>query len=253
MLESALRHDRAVLAVVLILIPLACWSWIAVMARDMYGTMLGPSAWMMTPAWEWPHVLLLWAMWAVMMAAMMLPSAAPIVLLYAGAVRRRAGTERVAVQVYLLAAGYVTVWAFFSAGATTLQRVLAEQLILTPMMEPSSAAAGAAVLTIAGVYQLTPLKRMCLRWCRSPLSFLMQRWRTGPGGAFRLGLEHGLHCVGCCWAMMLLLFAGGVMNLTVIVALTVWVIVEKMAPFGEQSAHVSGALLLAVAGWLLWR
>jgi predicted metal-binding membrane protein len=248
-----LLHDRRTLAVVLILIPLVCWSWIALMARDMYGTMLGPSAWMMTPVWEWPHVLLLWAMWAVMMAAMMLPSAAPLVLLYAGTARRRGGGEGVAVQVYLLAAGYVMVWAIFSVGATTLQRVLSGRLILTPMMEPSSAVAGAAVLVVAGLYQLTPLKRMCLRWCRSPLTFVMQRWRAGRSGAFRLGMEHGVYCVGCCWAMMLLLFAGGVMNLTVIVSLTVWVIVEKMSPFGEQSARVSGALLLAVAGWMVWR
>jgi predicted metal-binding membrane protein len=223
------------------------------MARDMYGTMLGPSAWMMTPIWDWPHVLLLWAMWAVMMAAMMLPSAAPIVLLYAGAARRRADDDRVAVQVYLLAAGYLAVWAVFSVGATALQRALAEQLILTPMMEPSSPTAGAVVLVIAGLYQLTPLKRVCLQSCRSPLTFLMQRWRTGRSGAFRLGIDHGLYCVGCCWALMLVLFAGGVMNLTVIVALTVWVIVEKIGPFGKQSAHVGGALLLAVAGWLVWR
>jgi predicted metal-binding membrane protein len=253
MLESALRHERAVLAVVLILVPLVCWLWIALMARDMYGTMLGPSAWMMTPVWEWPHIVLLWAMWAVMMTAMMVPSAAPLIVLYAGALRRRGNLERAAPQIYLLAAGYVTVWATFSIGATALQRVLAEALILTPMMEPASAAAGAAVLVIAGLYQLTPLKRMCLRWCRSPLSFVMQRSRTGRSAAFRLGVEHGVYCVGCCWAMMLVLFAGGVMNLTVIVALTAWVIVEKMAPFGEQSAHVSGALLLVLAGWMLWR
>jgi predicted metal-binding membrane protein len=252
LLESALRHERAVLAIVLILIPLACWSWIALMARDMYGTMLGPSAWMMTPVWEWPHIVLLWAMWAVMMTAMMLPSAAPLLLLYAGSARRRGEGERVAVQVYLLAAGYVTVWALFSVGATALQRLLAQQLILTPMMEPSSRAAGAVVLAMAGLYQLTPMKRMCLRWCRSPLSFVMQRGRTGRAGAFRLGVAHGIHCVGCCWAMMLLLFAGGVMNLLVIVALTVWVLVEKMAPFGELSARVSGALLLALAAWLVW-
>jgi predicted metal-binding membrane protein len=219
----------------------------------MYGTMLGPSAWMMTRVWDWPHVLLLWAMWAVMMAAMMLPSAAPIVLLYAGAARRRAEADRVAVQVYLLAAGYLAVWAIFSVGATALQRVLTEQLILTPMMEPSSPAAGAVVLVIAGLYQLTPLKRVCLRSCRSPLTFLMQRWRARRFGAFRLGVDHGLYCVGCCWALMLVLFAGGVMNLVVIVALTVWVILEKIVPFGEQSAHVGGALLLALAAWLLWR
>jgi predicted metal-binding membrane protein len=115
------------------------------------------------------------------------------------------------------------------------------------MMEPATPAAGALVLAIAGVYQLTPLKSACLRVCRSPLSYLLQHWRSGAAGAFRLGVRHGAYCVGCCWALMLLLFAGGVMNLVVIVALTVWVLVEKFAPFGEQTARVSGVALLALA------
>ncbi len=251
-LETALRHDRVVLATVLILIPLVSWAWIVVMARDMYGSMRGPAAWMMTVEWDWPHVILLWAMWAVMMAAMMLPSATPILLLYAGTARRRPDGGGAAIRLYLLAAGYLLVWAGFSVGATALQRLLARLLLLNPMMEPATPAAGAAVLAIAGLYQLTPLKRACLRACRSPLAFLTQHWRTGRAGAFRMGVEHGLYCLGCCWAMMLLLFAGGVMNLAVILALTVWVIVEKLAPFGERSAPVSGALLLAVAAWMVW-
>jgi predicted metal-binding membrane protein len=251
-LESALRHDRFVLATVLILIPLVSWTWIAVMAIDMYGSMTGPSAWMMTLEWDWPRLLLLWAMWAVMMAAMMLPSATPIVLLYAGTARRRPDAGGAALRVYLLAAGYLAVWAVFSVGATALQRLLARLLLLTPMMEPATPVAGAAILAIAGLYQLTPLKRVCLRACRSPLAFLTQHWRTGRAGAFRMGVEHGLYCLGCCWAMMLLLFAGGVMNLAVIIALTVWVIVEKLAPFGERSAPVSGALLLGTAAWMVW-
>ncbi len=223
------------------------------MARDMYGRMTGPSAWMMTPVWDAPHVVLLWAMWAVMMAAMMLPSASPIFLLYAGAVRTRAGETSPALQTYALAAGYLLVWVVFSVGATALQRLLSTLLVLNPMMEPASPVASAALLAIAGVYQLTPLKRVCLGMCRSPLSFLTRYWRSGRGGAFRMGVTHGIYCLGCCWAMMLLLFAGGVMNLFVIVALTLWVSVEKLAPFGAQSARVSGALLLATAVWVLIR
>jgi predicted metal-binding membrane protein len=253
LVESALRHERAVLVTVLILIPVICWSWIAVMARDMYGTMRGASAWMMTPVWDWPHVLLLWAMWAVMMAAMMLPSATPIILLYAGTARSRADSGGAAVQVYLLVAGYLFVWAIFSIGATALQRALATVAVLTPMMEVASSRASAVVLVVAGLYQFTPLKQVCLQACRSPLTFLMQHWRTGYAGTFRMGAEHGLYCVGCCWALMLVLFAGGVMNLAVIVGLTIWVILEKIAPFGEQTAYVSGALLLAIAGWIVLR
>lgn len=253
LLETALQHDRVSLLVVVVAIPLASWIWIAAMARDMYGSMLGASAWMMTPQWDWPHSLMLWTMWAVMMTAMMLPTATPLILLYATAARRNAETTNPAGRVYALAAGYVLVWSLFSVAATTLQRLLASAGVLTPMMEVSTPFAGAAVLILAGLYQLTPLKRACLRACRSPLGFMMQRWRGSAAGAFRLGVDHGSYCLGCCWALMLILFAGGVMNLAVIVTLTLWVIVEKIAPFGERTATVSGVALLGVAVWMLAR
>ena len=231
---------------------LLAWVWIVVLARDMYGSMQGAAAWMMTPIWDAPHLLLLWAMWAVMMAAMMLPSVAPMVMLYAGALRNRPDSTGLS-QVYALAAGYLLVWAGFSLGATLLQRALASLLVLTPMMEASTPIVSASILFVAGIYQWTPLKQACLRACRSPLSLLMQRWRQGRTGALRMGIEHGIDCLGCCWALMLILFAGGVMNLLVIVALTTWVMVEKLAPFGEQSARAGGALLIVTAGWLLLR
>jgi predicted metal-binding membrane protein len=249
-LETALQRDRGTLAIVLVAIPLAAWTWIAVMARDMYGSMQGASAWMMSTEWDWPRVVLLWAMWAVMMTAMMLPTAAPLILLYASAMRKNVDVEAPVRRVYALAAGYVFVWTLFSVAATALQRVLARSLVLTPMMEPATPIAGAAILAIAGAYQLTPLKRACLRACRSPLGFMMQRWRDGVAAAFRLGVEHGTHCLGCCWALMLILFAGGVMNLVVILALTAWVLVEKFAPFGERTSTASGVLLLAIAIWM---
>jgi len=143
------------------------------------------------------------------------------------------------------------VWALFSLGATALQRLLATLLFVSPMMEVTSPAVGAVLLLMAGVYQLTPIKHACLRTCQSPLGFLMSRWRTGLAGAFRMGLEHGALCVGCCWALMLLLFAGGVMNLSVIAALTVLVAFEKLTPFGAQGARIGGVLLIAAALWML--
>jgi predicted metal-binding membrane protein len=252
LLESALKHERVVTATLIVLIPLVCWTWIALMARDMYGAMLGPSAWMMTADWDVPHLLLLWAMWAVMMTAMMLPSASPLALLYAGALRTR-GDARVGRKTYAMAAGYVLVWALYSVAATVLQRVLSDLLVLTPMMEPATPAVAAVLLAVAGLYQLTPLKSGCLRVCRSPLSYLLQHWPSGTFAAFRLGAQHGSYCLGCCWALMLLLFAGGVMNLVVIVVLTLWVLVEKFAPFGEQTAKVSGVALLAMALWTVVR
>jgi predicted metal-binding membrane protein len=251
-LESALRYDRTPAVILLVLVPLISWMWIVVMARDMYGPMTGASAWMMTAVWDVPHLLLLWAMWAVMMTGMMLPSASPMLLLY-GFVARRSAQETAARQLYALAAGYLMVWAVFSLGATALQRLLAAFLLVSPMMEITSPAVGATLLLFAGVYQLSPIKHACLRTCQSPLGFLMSRWRSGLSGAFVMGLEHGAYCVGCCWALMLLLFAGGVMNLTVIAALTAFVTFEKLAPFGISGARIGGVLLISTGVWLLVR
>ena len=208
------------------------------MARDMYGPMTGASAWMMTLHWDAPHLLLLWVMWAVMMTAMMLPSAAPMILLVGGG------------RGYLVALGYVVVWAAFSVGATALQWLLMRLLILTPMMEVSGPAWTALLLAIAGIYQLTPLKHACLSTCQSPMAFLSRRWRSGAFGAFRMGVDHGVYCVGCCWALMALLFAGGVMNLAVIGALTLFVAFEKLLPLGVWGPRVTGAALLAAAAWV---
>ncbi|HVL66149.1 MAG TPA: DUF2182 domain-containing protein [Vicinamibacterales bacterium] len=227
-------------AAVLLVVTLLSWAWIVVMARDMYGPMTGASAWMMTTHWDAPHLLLLWAMWAVMMTAMMLPSAMPMILLVG---RRGHPTP--------LALGYLAVWAAFSVGATALQWLLADRLIITPMMEIATPQAGAALLAVAGVYQWTPLKRACLTTCQAPMAFLAQRWRSGRWGAFRMGLENGVYCVGCCWALMLLLFVGGVMNLAVILALTAFVAFEKLVPAGPHAARLSGVLLVAAAAWML--
>lgn len=250
-LERVLRHERVLLAGAFVLVMAISWGWIAGMAHDMHGAMDGWSAWMMSGTWDAANVLLLWSMWAVMMMAMMLPSALPIVLLYMKSGRAREDDVRVLWRVGALVAGYLLVWAAFSVGATVLQRILAERMLLSPMMEPASQGVGAALLFVAGIYQLTPLKRVCLRACRSPLSFLMTHWRPGLRGALQMGLRHGAYCVGCCWALMLLLFAGGVMNLLVILALTAWIMVEKILPFGEKSAVASGLLLIATGAWML--
>jgi predicted metal-binding membrane protein len=223
------------------------------MARDMYGPMSGASAWMMTVTWDLPRLVLLWAMWAAMMAGMMMPSAAPLLILYARAMRNREAQRHAGARISAMAAGYVIVWAAFSVGATLLQRLLAETSWLTMMMEPADSRFAAALLIVAGIYQLTPFKDACLSACRSPMSLLSAQWREGVRGAFTMGASHGLYCLGCCWALMLLLFAGGVMNLAVILALTAWVAIEKLAPFGRQSARAGAALLLVLGGWMLLR
>ncbi len=124
-------------------------------------------------------------------------------------------------------------------------------LLLTPMMEARGRAVGGALLMVAGLYQLTPLKRTCLESCRSPAAFIARHWKRGVAGGFRLGLIHGIDCLGCCWALMLLLFVGGVMNLWWIGALTVFVLLEKLAPLGAQGGHLSGVPFMALGLWNL--
>jgi predicted metal-binding membrane protein len=251
LIERAARHERAMLVATIAIVTLLCWSWIVAMARDMYGAMTGASAWMMAGRWDGRHLVLLWAMWAVMMAGMMLPSAAPMFLLYASAARKAPDAEVGRLRVYAFAAGYLLIWCAFSVGATVLQRALTARLVLTPMMEIASPRAGGVVLLVAAIYQFTGLKHSCLRACRSPLGFMMSRWRAGAAGALRMGLEHGLLCLGCCWALMLLLFVGGVMNLWVIGALTLFVLIEKLIPLGAVGSRATGALLAVAGLWMM--
>ena len=253
LLERVLDRDRFIVFGGLAGATVLAWAWIVPMARDMYGPMSGPSAWMMTPAWDAAHVALLFAMWTVMMTGMMLPSTAPTILLYAAVVRRT--EEAVApTRAYAFAAGYLVVWTMFAAGAAVIQRVLTSQLILSPMMELSNRRAASAVLALAGLYQITPFKRACLSVCRSPAAFVATHWRVGAGGALRMGIAHGLYCLGCCWALMLLLFAGGVMHLPTIALLTVFVLVEKILPLGRHAllfTWTTGIALLVLAVWQL--
>jgi predicted metal-binding membrane protein len=250
--ELIVRHERRVLIAALVVIPVLCWAWIVPMARDMSGAMSGPSAWMLTRVWDARHTSLLAAMWIVMMIGMMLPSVAPVLLLYAGVMRSTPDGPRAALRVYPMAAGYLLVWIGFSLGAAVLQRLLGATVV-TPMMTLQSSIAAAALFLVAAVYQLTPLKQVCLDVCRSPVTFILERMRPGASGAFRLGVEHGVYCVGCCWALMLLLFAGGVMNLWTIAVLMLVVLVEKLEPFGLRTRRVSAAALVAAAVWVMVR
>ena len=250
-LERALLRERLVLIAALVVASLLAWAWIVVLSRDMYGSMSGASAWMMTPVWDAAHVALLFAMWSVMMAAMMLPSASPLLLLYGGVARRSAGAGYSPSFVYLVAAGYLIAWTAFSAAATIVQRVLSALVVLDPMMTLVSRRASGVLLIAAGVYQVLPIKRACLAHCRAPVSYLTEHAQPGAAGAFQLGLHHGVYCLGCCWALMALLFAGGVMNLWVIGGLAVVVLIEKIAPFGEAARYLVAALLVAAGTWTI--
>jgi len=200
--------------------------------------------------WTAADVFFTFAMWAVMMVGMMTPSAAPVLLLFAGMVRGRGGT-RWPLVVAAFGAGYLIVWTAFSAGAALAQWGLHGSAMLSPAMSASSARLGGAILIATGVYQLTPFKGACLTHCRSPLGFLLSHWRDGTIGALRMGIAHGTYCVGCCWALMGVLFVVGVMNLVWVAAMTVFVLVEKIGPAGAIVARVAGVLMIA-AGALVW-
>ncbi len=244
MIEQALRRDRALVVSGLLLVVISCWAYLWMGAGSMQdmGGMLLP---MGSDVWTPGYAVMMLTMWAVMMMAMMLPSAAPMLLLYGSIARTRHARGGQASASGIFALGYVAVWTVFSLLATGLQFGLERAALLSPMMETSSQVLAGAVLTVAGIYQWTPLKQACLRRCRSPLDFVLTHWREGSRGAFLMGLSHGMYCVGCCWLLMLLLFVGGVMNLAWIAGLAVFVLVEKLAPAGHWLGRFAGVLLIA--------
>ncbi len=185
-------------------------------------------------------------MWVVMMAAMMLPGAMPTVLLYASLVRKNAERGTVLPSTWVFVGGYVLAWAGFGLAAAVLQTMLEQAGLLTPMMSSASRWLTGGLLVAAGIYQLTPLKAACLTQCRNPVQFLMAHWRPGATGALRMGMAHGAYCVGCCWALMLLLFAVGVMNLIWVALIAAFVSIEKLLPAGRLTGRFAGAALIVV-------
>lgn len=218
------------------------WGLVVWPMLDMHGG----AAHLMMPAsaaWTTANVAAAFAMWAVMMAAMMLPGAVPMVLLYGQLVAR--GDPRMARRrTFIFVLAYLLTWAGYSLGATAVQWGLRAALVLSPMGAVTSPWVTAALLVGAGAYQLTPMKDACLSRCRSPFGFLTTEWRGGDRGALVMGLRHGSFCIGCCWALMALAFVGGTMNLVWMAVLTAVVTVEKVAPRGRTAAQVLGALLI---------
>ncbi|MEE8533980.1 MAG: DUF2182 domain-containing protein [Alphaproteobacteria bacterium] len=245
LLESLLRRDRAVVIGGLVAITGLAWVYLFVTAAGMgdMSAAIGGMAKAAIAPWSALDFALMFVMWAVMMVAMMVPSAAPMILLYAAVVRKQQDKGHAFAPVSVFAAGYVVVWSAFSLGATALQWAFEQAALVSPMMVATSPLLGGVLLIAAGVYQWTPLKHACLKHCRSPLQFLSHGFRKGAGGALRMGLEHGAFCVGCCWVLMGLLFVGGVMNLLWIAGIAAFVLIEKLAPFGRHTGRVTGVAL----------
>lgn len=250
MLGRILRRERLLVSIVLVVVVAFCWSYLLTGAgtmQEMGGMSMPMSSW----PWSITHAALMFSMWLVMMTAMMLPSAAPAILLYSHiSVRSHTGSS---VLPMLFALGYLLAWACFSLLADLAQFLLEWSGLLSAMMEATSTALSGALLVAAGLYQLTPLKRACLQACRSPLEFLMLHWRQGKAGALKMGIRHGAYCVACCWALMLLLFVGGVMNLAWILGIAVYVLAEKVLPGGRGIAVGGGAVLVTAGAFLLAR
>jgi predicted metal-binding membrane protein len=257
LLARLLRRERAIVLVAIAVLAAIAWVYLVLLARtmamdgmDMTGYRALPALEaMMVPAeqpWAADEFVLVFIMWAVMMVGMMLPSAAPMILIYTRVARQSAGPARPLASAAWFAAGYLLMWGGFALAATAGQWALDRLLLLSPMMAVTSRLVGGIVLIVAGLYQWSPLKEACLRQCQSPWLFIQNNggFRGGAKGALLLGARHGAYCIGCCWALMALLFVLGVMNVVWIAVLAILVLAEKVLP-GRLTPRVAGILLLA--------
>ena len=246
--EAIFRRDRWVTISGIILLTVLSWAYLFGLAAGMddmvmEGDLMSSVSGLMGPqlsTWSVRDFFFMFLMWSVMMVAMMLPSASPLILLHVRVNRQQEDGGDGFHGTVAFAIGYLLVWTSFSAVATLLQWGLEKLAVLSPMMASTSSLLGAGLLLAAGIYQLTPFKNACLRHSRSPVHSLMQHWRRGTSGAFMMGFHHGVYCIGCCWLLMALLFVFGVMNLVWIAVLSVFVLLEKVVPRGELVARVAG-------------
>ncbi|HEU4682275.1 MAG TPA: DUF2182 domain-containing protein [Gemmatimonadales bacterium] len=246
-LEAALRKDRLIVVAGLLTLAALAWWYIVHTAATMeaHAGMSMPRA----RPWDLGETLGLAVMWIVMMIAMMIPSVTPVILLFAGVSRRRRVQGVLATPVWVFALGYLLAWTGYAILAALTQSALHSAALLSPAMASASPMLGGGILILTGLYQWLPVKAACLAHCRSPLGFFSTEWREGVSGALLMGFRHGSYCVGCCWALMALLFVAGVMNLLWVVAIAGFVLIEKVAPKGRQLGRIAGVLL---AGWGVW-
>ncbi|HEY7980192.1 MAG TPA: DUF2182 domain-containing protein [Candidatus Eremiobacteraceae bacterium] len=261
-LESFLHRDRVIVGLALAVVVVLSWTYIflgggtGTPALQMSGFptaphMSDPMAAMQPSQWTFGYAALIFVMWWLMMLATMLPSASPMILLFAALARRQNESRVPYLGTGFFGLGYLAVWAAFSALAVALQWQLARLALLSPMMVTTSVTLGACLLIGAGIWQFTPLKHACLQHCRAPVDFLSRHWHAGRSGALQMGVLHGAYCLGCCWMLMLLLFYGGIMNIFWIAGLATLVLVEKIAPMGTRISGFIGAALIFWGGTVL--
>jgi len=251
--SSQERASEIVVVGAIALLTLLAWAYLLYLHRHMTAMMADGEAMRamgmsMNQPWTAADAWFAFVMWTVMMAGMMSPSAAPVLLVVARSAVAR-GESLASSSTMAFAAGYFAVWTGFSALAAVAQWKLHELSLLSPSMATASPRAAGVILALAGLYQMTPEKRACLTHCRNPIDFLMTFWRPGAAGAFRMGVHHGLYCLGCCWALMTVLFAVGVMHLGWVAVISAIVLIEKTAWGGVALSRMTGVALILVGAY----
>jgi len=261
MLERALARDRWIVGGCVALVAALAWLWLWRQSVEMTSNSMAASsmpdmdmggAMMVSTADAGPYLMSAFIMWLLMMIAMMLPSAAPMILLYGKLARGARAQGAALAPTAIFAFVYLTTWAAFSIAAAIAQLLLIRMGFVSEMtLAFGNWRIGGALLIAAGLYQFTPLKRACLESCRSPMSFLMRLWRPSWTGAVRIGLAHGLYCLGCCALLMALLFVFGVMNQAWVAALSLFVLTEKLLPFGSRIGTLGGFIAVCVGAVMM--
>lgn len=244
-----LLRDRVVIWLALATVTALSWLYVYRQMAPMaeMADIAAPAAF---APWTATDFALNMAIWWAMMPGMMLPSAAPMILTFAAINRHKRQRGQPFVPTMAFTSGYLIAWGVFGVFATFADWGLERAALISPINGRLTPFLGAIVVTAAGLFQLTPLKSACLTHCRSPFDFVLNHWREGTAGALRMGLEHGLYCLGCCWFLMALLFAAGIMSLLWMAAITIFVFIEKLFPAGQWIARIAGVAMLGFGIYL---
>ena len=251
----ALSHkDKSIVYIGIIAIMLMAWLYLFSIVEQhshMDMTMMSMPQTALSDHIDLYNFLILFLMWSVMMIAMMSPSILPATTVFSAFNKHKKAQQQPYVKTYIFVVGYLAAWVACSVLFALMQLGLSTAGVLDSAMKSNNLLLSGSILLVAGVYQWTPLKEVCLKHCRSPLGFFIERWREGYRGAIYMGLRYGLFCVGCCWLLMTIMFAVGAMNILWMVILSIFVLTEKIFPASKIVGNIAGILLICWAGYLL--